>query len=58
MFDKDRKVNVAKYWCGIQKVPCSIPAVAINIKMKTVIRTLVKGVEPEPETANTCKYLE
>jgi hypothetical protein len=41
---------------GIQKVSVSIPAVAINAKIKIVI-ALEKGVEPAPETAYMCKYL-
>jgi hypothetical protein len=40
---------------GIQKVSVSIPAVAINTKIKTII-TLEKGVEPTPGTAYMCKY--
>jgi hypothetical protein len=42
---------------GFQKTPFSIPAVAIDVKIKTIIRTLKKGVEPIPETAYMCKYL-
>ena len=60
LFLNMRCLTKSKNWMlpniGIQKVSVSIPAVAINAKIKTII-TLEKRVEPAPETAYMCKYL-